>query len=73
MRFNVFINVFDVFMSLVWPASVPHALFSGKKEIPGFVAISILEIIGIFRISVFMDFKTCLKRRAQKNHEFWRY
>ena len=36
-RFDVFICIFHVFMSLVWPASVPQALFSTKKGITGFV------------------------------------
>ncbi len=37
MHFYVFIYVFDVFMSLGWPPSVPQALFSGKKGVPGFL------------------------------------
>ena len=32
MRFNILRGVVDVFMSLVWPASVPQALFPGKKK-----------------------------------------
>ena len=38
MRVNMFIRVFDVFMSLVWPVSLPQALFfSAKKGVSGFV------------------------------------
>ena len=32
MHSNMFICVFDVFMSLVWPASVPQALFFRQKR-----------------------------------------
>ena len=47
--------------------------FFGKKDIPRFSTMSILEIVRIVRISVYMELGTCLKRRAPKNHEFWRY
>ena len=36
MHFNVFSCVFDVFMSLGWPPSVPQALFSGKNCVSRF-------------------------------------
>ena len=45
--------------------------FPAKKAFLDFWTMSILEIVRIVRISVFMDFGTCLKRRA--HHEFWRY
>ncbi len=74
MRVNICVCVFDVFMSLVWPPSVPQALFFGKKKaFPDFLTMSIPEIAKIVRLLVFMDFGTCLKRRASKNHAFWRY
>ncbi len=49
------------------------AFFPAKKRDPGFFDMSILKIARIVWISVFMDFGTCLKRRAPKNHAFWRY
>ena len=70
---NIFICVVGVFMSLVWPASVPQTFFRQKKAFPDLLIMSILEIVRIVRISVFMDFGTCLKRRAPENHEFGRY
>ena len=36
-RFNMFIFVFDVLISLVCPISVPQAFFSGEKDIPWFL------------------------------------
>ena len=36
MRVNMFICVFDVFVSLGWPVSLPQALFSADKGVPGF-------------------------------------
>ena len=60
--------------SLVWPTSVPQApFFSEKAAFLDFLIMSILETVRIVRISIFMDLGTCLKRRAPKNHEFWRY
>ena len=35
MRVNIFIRVFDMLTSLVWPTSVPQALFSAEKRAPG--------------------------------------
>ena len=49
------------------------AFFSGKTTFPDFLTMSILETVRIVRISISMDLGTCLKRRAPKNHEFWRY
>ena len=52
------------------------AFFLGKTTFPDFLTMSILEtvrIVRIVRISISMNFGTCLKRRAPKNHEFWRY
>ena len=49
------------------------AFFRQKKAFPDFLTMSILEIPRICWISVYMDFGTCLKRRAPKNHAFWRY
>ena len=46
---------------------------SVKKVFLDFWIMSILEIVRIPRISVYTDFGTCLKRRAPKNDEFWRY
>ena len=60
--------------SLVWPTSVPQALFFLEKTtFPDFLTMSILGTVRIVRISISMDLGTCLKRRAPKNHEFWRY
>ena len=60
--------------SLVWPTSVPQALFFPENTtVPEFLTMSILETVRIVRISISMDLGTCLKRRAPKNHEFWRY
>ncbi len=74
MHFYVFICVFDAFMSLVWPPSVPQALFfRHTNAFPDFLTVSILEIPRICWISVYMDLGTCLERRAPKNHAFWRY
>ena len=47
--------------------------FPGKTTFPDFLTMSILETVRIVRISISMDLGTCLKRRAPKNHEFWRY
>ena len=70
----IFMCVVDVFMSFVWPASVPQALFFRQNKcVPVFFDTSILKNTGIVRISVFMIFQTCLKRCVLKNHEFWRY
>ena len=58
----------------MWPTSVPQALFFLEKTtFPDFLTMSILETVRIVRISISMDLGTCLKRRAPKNHEFWRY
>ena len=74
MHFNVCICVFDVFMSLVWPTSVPQALFFMENQHSRILlTMSILEAVRIVRISISMNLGTCLKRRAPKNHEFWRY
>ena len=60
--------------SLVWPTSVPQALFFMEKTtFSDFLTMSILETVRIVRISISMDSETCLKRRAPKNHEIWRY
>ena len=62
---------FYVFMSLVWPTSVPQALFVRIiRAFPEFWTMSILEIVRTMIISVFMQFGTCLKRRAPKNDVF---
>ena len=47
--------------------------FVGKTTFPDLLTMSILETVRIVRISISMDLGTCLKRRAPKNHEFWRY
>ena len=49
------------------------AFFRRKKSVPGFFDMSVLKNSRIVRISLIMDVGTCLKRRAPKNHEFWRY
>ena len=49
------------------------AFFHGKTTFPDFLTMSLLETVRIVRISIPMDLGTCLKRRAPKNHEFWRY
>ena len=48
-------------------------VFPVKKTSLFVWTVSILEIIRIIKISACVDFGTCLKRRAPKNHEFWRY
>ena len=55
MHFHVFICVFDVFMSLVWPTSVLQAFLSGKKKaFPDFVDMSSLKMSRIVGISCFL-------------------
>ena len=49
------------------------AFFLQKKAFPDFLTMSIAEIVKIVRFLGFMDFGTCLKRRASKNHGFGRY
>ena len=49
------------------------AFSPGKTTFPDFLTMSILETVRIVRISISMDLGTCLKRRAPKNHECWRY
>ena len=47
MCLNLFICVSDVFASLVWPVSLPQALFSAKKAFPEVWNMQILDIARI--------------------------
>ena len=74
MRVNMFMHVLNVFMSLVWAVSLPQTFFSDQKGHSRICwTMSLLEIVRIVRISVFIDFGTCLKARAPEIHEFWQY
>ena len=59
-RVNVFTCGFDVFMSLVWPVSLPQALFVCAKK-------------GVTGCLDYVLSGTCLKRRTTTNCAFWGY
>ena len=49
------------------------AFYLGEKAFQDFWTVSILEIVRIVRIWILEFFGICLKRRAPKSHDFWRY
>ena len=68
MRSNMFIYVLDVFMSLVWPASVLQAFFIREKSSPGildYVNSGNFQICQNLNICVFWDLSE--KSRAKKS------
>ena len=70
-------NCSNTFQNHLWAwcglQACRRRFFSPEKNAPVFVDMSILKNHRIVRISIFLDLGTCLKRRAPKNHEFWRY
>ena len=66
----MFVYVSDVFMSLVWPVSLPQAIFE-KKAFPDVWIMFILKIVRIVRItSIFAFGDLSKKRRAEKTLYF---
>ena len=74
--YDVFLYVYAFFMVYELGVACKRAagvFFRQQKAFSDLLTMSILELDRIVRISVFMDFGTCIKRRAPENHEFWRY